>query len=240
MNRYLARSGVASRREADRLIAQGVVLVNGRCPAPTGTLIDPARDVVTVHGHPIEPAPGHRWLVLNKPAGIVTTGRDPQGRTTVFDLLPLEHRRRRLFCVGRLDRDTTGLLLLTDEGELANRLMHPRHKVPKEYLATVKGVPSERTLRTLRAGVELEDGVTLPAEVELLAAGGGRARLRLVLREGRNRQVRRMLAAVGHPVLELERTAVGPVRLGRLRPGGWRRLRPRELEELRRAVGLSR
>ena len=170
------------------------------------------------------------------PSRVVVTASDPEGRQTVFDLVR-DAGAPRLFAVGRLDVATTGLLLLTDDGELANRLAHPRHKVPKEYLATVAGIPGERDLRALREGVELEDGRTLPADAELLGAGRGMARVRVVIREGRNRQVRRMLEAVGHPVRQLERTGFGPVRLGRLRPGGWRKLRPEELEAVREAAG---
>lgn len=203
-------------------------------PPESGLLVEEA-DRVTLHGRPVEPVTRFHHLALHKPAGVVVTARDPEGRTTVFDLLR-DSGARRLIAVGRLDAATTGLLLLTDDGELANRLAHPRHKVPKEYLAVVAGIPGERDLRALREGVELEDGRTLPAQAELVAAGRAQARVRLVIREGRNRQVRRMLEAVGHPVRQLERTGFGPVRLGRLRPGGWRKLRPEELESLREAV----
>jgi len=237
LNRYLARSGVASRREADALIASGAVQVNGRPPPPSGMLIEPATDAVTVRGRPVEPPPGHRYLALNKPEGALVTARDPRGRPTVFDALADEGPGR-LFSVGRLDAGTTGLLLLTDDGELANRLAHPRHKVPKEYIATVAGTPSEKDLGSLRRGVMLDGRLTAPAVVELEASAGGLSRLRLVISEGRYRQVRRMLEAVGHPVRELTRTAFGPIRLGRLRTGGWRRLRPVEVEALRRAAGL--
>jgi 23S rRNA pseudouridine2605 synthase len=193
---------------------------------------------VTVEGRSVQVGERRRYLVLNKPAGVVTTARDPLRRPTVLGLVPPEVSGRRLFPVGRLDAGTTGLLLLTDDGPLAHRLAHPRHKVAKEYVALVSGVPGERDLRRLRAGVELEDGRTQPAEVEALETGGGLTRLRIVIREGRNRQVRRMLEAVGHPVRELQRTAFGPVHLGRLRPGGVRRLTPPEVERLRRAAGL--
>jgi 23S rRNA pseudouridine2605 synthase len=193
---------------------------------------------VTVEGRSIQVDERRRYLVLNKPAGVVTTARDPQRRPTVIGLVPPEVAGGRLFPVGRLDADTTGLLLLTDDGPLAHRLAHPRHKVVKEYVALVSGVPGERDLRRLRAGVELEEGRTQPAQVEALETRGGLTRLRIVVREGRNRQVRRMLEAVGHPVRELQRTAFGPVHLGRLRPGGVRRLRPPEVERLRRAAGL--
>jgi 23S rRNA pseudouridine2605 synthase len=213
--------------------------VNGRRPPESGTLVEPGVDRVTVDGRRVEPVQEHQYLVLHKPVGVVVTARDPQGRPTVLDLVR-EAGARRLFPVGRLDAATTGLLLLTDDGDLANRLAHPRHKVAKEYVALVAGVPGERDLRALRAGVELEDGLTLPAEVELLGSARGLSRVRLVIREGRNWQVRRMLEAVGHPVRDLARTGFGQLRLGRLRPGGWRRLRPPELAALRAAAGLER
>ena len=230
---------MSSRRGADALIASGSVRVNGRVPPPGGMLVEPERDHVTVDGRSVRPPAGHRYLALNKPPGAIVTARDPQGRRTVFDLVGDELEPRRLFAVGRLDVATGGLLLLTDDGELANRLAHPRHKVGKEYVATVGGTPSERDLRALREGIELDGRPTQPAEVELLGSAGGSAQLRIVVREGRYRQVRRMLEAVGHPARELTRTAFGPVRLGRLRAGGWRRLRPAELEALRRAAGLA-
>ncbi len=209
--------------------------VNGRVPPETGLLVEADTDQVTLHGRLVQPPPRHHYVALNKPPGVVVTASDPQQRATVFDLVR-ESGAPRLFAVGRLDVATTGLLLLTDDGELANRLAHPRHKVAKEYVAVVAGMPGERDLRALREGVELEDGRTLPAEADLVGAGRGQARVRLVIREGRNRQVRRMLEAVGHPVRALERTAFGPVRLGRLRAGGWRKLRPQEVEALREAA----
>jgi len=201
-------------------------------------LVEPGADEVTVDGARVELSERRRYLVLNKPAGVITTARDPRGRPTVLELVPPEAAAARLFPVGRLDADTTGLLLLTDDGDLAHRLAHPRHKVAKEYLALVSGVPGERDLRRLREGVELDDGRTQPATAELLASGGGSTRVRIVLAEGRNRQVRRMFEAIGHPVKELHRTAFGPIHLGRLRPSGVRRLRPPEIESLRAAAGL--
>ena len=209
--------------------------VNGRVAPETGLLVEAGSDHVTLHGRSVQPSARHHYVALNKPAGVVVTASDPEARTTVFDLVR-ESGAPRLFAVGRLDVATTGLLLLTDDGELASRLAHPRHKVAKEYVAVVAGIPGERDLRTLREGVELEDGRTLPAEAELVGASRGSSRVRLVIREGRNRQVRRMLEAVGHPVRALERTAFGPLRLGRLRPGGWRKLRPEELAALREAA----
>jgi pseudouridine synthase len=238
LNRFLARSGVASRRGADTLIASGAVLVNGRRPPPEGMLVDPEQDRVTVGGRAVETPAGRAWFAVNKPAGVVVTTSDPEGRGTLFDLLA-EQADRRLFAVGRLDFDTSGLILVTDDGQLANRLAHPRHKVPKEYVAVVRGIPGEPDLRRLREGVELEDGVTRPAQVELLGSAKGVSEVRIVITEGRNRQVRRMLDAVGHEVRRLHRTAFGPIRLGRLKSGGHRRLRSPEVEALRRAAGLK-
>jgi pseudouridine synthase len=195
---------------------------------------------VTVDGRLVAPAGASQYLVLNKPEGVLVTARDPSGRPTVFDLTRDAAPDGRLVAVGRLDAGTSGLLILTDDGELANRLAHPRHKVAKEYVALVVGVPSERDLRVLREGVPLDDGPTQPAEADVLGlARNGLARVRIVIREGRNRQVRRMLDAVGHPVKELTRTAQGPIHLGRLLPGGWRRLRPVEVASLRAAAGLD-
>ncbi len=236
LNRFLARSGVASRRAADALIASGAVLVNGRRPPPAGMLVNPDRDRVTVDGRPVSPHLETAWFAVHKPEGMIVSASDPQGRPTLFDLLG-EHSDRRLFAVGRLDFDTSGLILVTDDGQLANRLAHPRRAVPKEYMAVVRGVPAEADLRRLREGVELEDGPTRPAEVELLASAAGVSEVRVVITEGRNRQVRRMFDAVGHEVRRLSRVAFGPVRLGRLKAGGHRRLRPAEVESLRQAAG---
>jgi 23S rRNA pseudouridine2605 synthase len=239
LNRFLARSGVASRRGADSLIASGAVLVNGRRPPPEGMLVDPQQDRVTVEGRAVEAPAGRAWFAVNKPAGVVVTTSDPEGRGTLFDLLA-EQADRRLFAVGRLDFDTSGLILVTDDGQLANRLAHPRHKVPKEYLAVVRGIPGEADLARLRAGVDLEDGVTRPARVELLGSARGVSDVRIVITEGRNREVRRMFDAVDHEVRHLTRTAFGPVRLGRLKEGGHRRLRPPEVEALRKAAGNAK
>jgi 23S rRNA pseudouridine2605 synthase len=215
-----------------------VVRVNGEV-APLGTTVDPGLDRVTVRGEPVRPPAGFRYLALHKPVGHLVTARDPRGRPTVFDLLPEEELKRHLFPVGRLDQDSSGLLLLTDDGDLAHRLTHPRYKVPKEYVVLVAGHVHERDLRQLRRGVALDDGPTQPAEAERLDSAGGASRLRVVVTEGRKRQVRRMLEVVGHPVTSLTRVAIGPVHLGRLRPGGYRRLRPGELDSLRRAAGLD-
>ena len=238
LNRFLARSGVASRRGADSLIASGAVLVNGRRPPPAGMLVDPDADHVTVEGRAVQAHAETAWFAVHKPEGVIVTTSDPERRTTLFDLLG-EQSDRRLFAVGRLDFDSSGLILVTDDGPLANRLAHPRNKVPKEYVAVVRGIPGEPDLRRLRDGVELEDGVTRPAQVELLGSAKGVSEVRIVITEGRNRQVRRMFEAVGHEVRRLHRTGFGPIRLGRLKAGGHRRLRPPEVEALRRAAGVK-
>lgn len=208
-------------------------------------LVDPSSDRVTVDGQLVRPVVVHRYLMLNKPLGVITTARDESSRTTVLEAVgPEGALGHRLFPVGRLDADSTGLVLLTDDGELAFRLTHPRYKVPKEYLVVVAGVPTKDDLQALRDGVKLDDGVTAPAEVEIVRATTGRrdsgqAELRVVIREGRHRQVRRMLHAVGHKVQALTRTSFGPLKLGRLKTGGWRLLSEGELAALRRTAGLE-
>jgi 23S rRNA pseudouridine2605 synthase len=245
LNRFLARAGVASRRAADALIASGAVRVNGHRPPPAGLMIDPDRDQVTVDGKAIRPPAAHRYLMLNKPLGVITTASDVSARRTVLDVVGEEGKHgHRLFPVGRLDGDSTGLLLLMDDGDLSFRLTHPRYKVAKEYVALVAGVPTTKELQALRDGVKLSDGVTAPAEVQLMRATTGdrdsrQAEIRLVIHEGRNRQVRRMFEAVGHRVVGLERTAFGPLRMGRLKQGGWRVLSPGEIAALHRATGLE-
>ncbi|GAC1658770.1 MAG: pseudouridine synthase [Candidatus Dormibacteraceae bacterium] len=236
LNRFLARAGVASRRQADLLIAGGAVRVNGRRPPADGVLIEPGVDRVEVDGKLVEPPATHSYIALNKPEGFLVTADDPGGRPTVYELVKTGGR---IFAVGRLDMDTHGLLLMTDDGELANRLAHPRYHVAKEYLVQVDGQPNESRLRRLRDGVDIGDVTTKPAEVEFLAANRGRSLLRIVIREGRNRQVRRMFDAIGHPVRDLERTGFGPLRLGRLKEGHWRRLRQAEVMALRREVKLD-
>ena len=228
LSKYLAHSGTASRRHAENLITSGRVSVDGE------RVLDPARDVsdeneVTVDGAAARPE-RHEYHLVNKPLGVVSTAHDPQGRPKVTDLV---ESAVRLYPVGRLDADTTGLIVLTNDGDLANRLMHPRFEVSKGYRARVKGYVRDRALRALRSGVELEDGRTAPAEVSVEGRSDSESVLEIAIREGRKRQVRRMLEAVGHPVIELERTSYGPLRLGRLARGGSRRLRPAEIEALR-------
>jgi pseudouridine synthase len=234
LQRALARAGLGSRRACEELIAAGLVTVNGRV-ATLGDRVDPERDEVRVRGHRVNVNPRLRTFALHKPAGVTTTMRDPHAASDLRRYLP---RGPRVVPVGRLDRDTEGLLLLTNDGELANRLMHPRYGVEKEYLAEVEGVPTERQLARLRRGVELEDGVARATSARSVARTGARGAVRLVVTEGRKREVRRMLAAVGLPVRRLIRVRVGPIRLGRLRPGEVRELEPEELLALYRAAGL--
>jgi 23S rRNA pseudouridine2605 synthase len=226
INAFLARAGVASRRRADELIKAGRVTVNGE-PAWLDTTVG-ARDRVEVDGREVA---GQRvaYVLLHKPAGVVTTARDPQRRPTVVELVPADPR---VVPVGRLDADTTGALLLTNDGPLAHRLAHPRYGVEKTYLAQVEGDPDEAALRALRDGVVLEEGRTAPAGARRL----GRGRVELVLHEGRKHQVKRMLAAVGHPVKRLHRSASAGLTLEGLEPGAWRELEPSEVEQLRRAT----
>ena len=236
---------MASRRAADDLISSGSVRVNGERPPPSGVEVDPDHDRVTVDGRVVKPPSAHRYVMLNKPLGVIATARDESSRATVLDMVGEEGRHgHRLFPVGRLDADSTGLLLLTDDGSLAYRLTHPRYMVAKEYEVVVAGVPISSRLKSLRKGVKLDDGVTAPAEIEMIRAtrgdrDSGRAELRVVIREGRHRQVRRMMEAVGHKTLSLRRSAFGPLRLGRLKTGGWRVLSEGEVAALRRATGLD-
>jgi 23S rRNA pseudouridine2605 synthase len=225
LNAFLARAGVASRRRADELIKAGRVTVNSAA-GQLNTVVG-AHDRVAVDGKEVAWQP-LAYVLLHKPAGVVTTARDPQGRPTVVGLVPIEPR---VVPVGRLDADTTGALLLTNDGPLAHRLAHPRYGVEKTYVAEVEGDPDESALAALRDGVELDDGRTAPAHARRLAAG----RVELVLHEGRKHQVKRMLAAVGHPAKRLHRSAYAGISADDLDPGGYRELTAREVEQLRTA-----
>lgn len=234
LQKHLARCGAASRRASEALILAGRVAVNGVVVTELGVRVDPERDAVTLDGVPVRPAATRACFMLNKPAGYVTTLDDPQGRPTVALLFPPTDRR--LFPVGRLDKDTTGLLLLTDDGELANLLMHPRYHVAKTYLARVDGHPGERALQTLRDGIMLDDGRTKPAEVTLVRRVGGSSDVRITIHEGRKRQVRRMFSAIHAPVRALTRERFGPIELGDLPEGAVRELAAREVAALREAA----
>ncbi|MFN8109793.1 MAG: pseudouridine synthase [Thermoleophilia bacterium] len=234
IHRALAQAGVASRRKAEQLVADGRVLVNDT-PAVIGQPVGPG-DRIVVDGRTVRAEP-LRVLLLNKPMGVVTTASDPQGRPTVLDGLPGDVR---LFPVGRLDINTTGALLVTNDGDLANRLLHPRERVPKVYEALVEGRVSAATLRTLRGGVMLDDGPSLPARVEAMDREHPRATwLRIEITEGRNRIVRRMCEAVGHPVQRLHRVRFAGIGVGGLRTGQWRTLTAAELARLRRVAGAE-
>lgn len=235
LQKAIARSGLCSRRKAEELISSGRVRVNGRPVTEQGTTVDPRVDVIEVDGRRLRFRDSFTYVLLNKPSGHITAVSDTHGRPTVMDVVDVPDG---VFPVGRLDKDTTGLLLLTDDGELAFRLMHPRYHVPKTYEAIVDGRPDEEELRTLATGVRLEDGLTAPADVELVEGFEGNL-LRLTIREGRKRQVRRMCEAVGHPVLRLRRVAIGPLRDDSLPEGGSRPLTQSEVQALRRAVGLE-
>lgn len=228
LQKVLASSGYGSRRVCEDLIADGRVTVNGQL-ATLGRRVDPDLDLIEVDGAPVAARAGLVHYLLNKPAGVVTTADDPQGRTTVVELVPTEPR---VFPVGRLDFDTEGLLILTNDGELTHRLTHPSFAVDKEYLAEVEGVPAQSALSRLRRGVELEDGVTAPAKVGTIAPN----LLRITIHEGRNRQVRRMCEAVGHPVIRLVRTRIGPLTDPALEPGAWRELTQHEIRKLAEAA----
>jgi 23S rRNA pseudouridine2605 synthase len=227
LQKVLARLGVGSRRVCEDLITEGRITVNGEV-AILGRRIHPESDLVEVDGALVPTAPGLVHYLLNKPTGVLSTADDPQGRPTVVQLVPTDPR---VFPVGRLDADTEGLLVVTNDGPLTHRLTHPSFGVEKEYLAEVVGQPSPAAVRRLREGVELDDGLTAPAKVSLQSPSV----LTIVIHEGRNRQVRRMCEAVGHPVVRLVRTRIGPISDRRLKPGTWRHLTPSEVRSLAKA-----
>jgi pseudouridine synthase len=233
LQKFLSQAGIASRRAAEKLIEDGRVSINGKTITTMGVKVDPAKDDVRVDGRRVKAAARLRYILLNKPAGFVTTRSDPQRRRTVMDLL--NGVREYVYPVGRLDYDSEGLLLLTNDGDLAARLTHPRHAVPRTYEARVAGMPDREAIDRLRSGIPLDGHRTLPAEVMLLNEGR-RDRdgvLRLTIREGRNRQVRRMCEAVGHPVQQLKRTKFGSLADRRLKPGDWRELTAEEIQNLK-------
>ena len=229
LQKALAQAGVASRRASEEMIAEGRVEVNGRVVTEQGTRVDPENDVIRVDGSRIPPPRRHMYLVLNKPRGVVSTMDDPQGRPNLEQYVP---RHQRLFHVGRLDTETEGLLILTNDGEFANQLSHPSHEVPKTYLVEVEGLLDNKTLRRLEKGVTLEDGHIKADKVKLVHRAASRSLVQITLHSGRNRIVRRMMDSVGHPVRQLARISIGPVRLGQLQVGETRELTREELGEL--------
>jgi 23S rRNA pseudouridine2605 synthase len=239
LNRFLARAGIASRRHSDELIAAGAVKINGAPPTGPGDRVDPAKDRVEVKGRGLVSLPQvNQYMLLNKRRDTLVTKADDRGRRTIYDGLTL---RPGTVAVGRLDRDTTGALLLTDDGELAHRLMHPSYGAEKRYVAIVRGQPSHTALRRLREGVQLDDGPTAPARVQRLHDDDeGRARLELILKEGRKHQVKRMCETVGHQVMLLRRESFAGLDIRSLAQGTCRPLRPREVNALRTLVGLPK
>ncbi|TDT33115.1 pseudouridine synthase [Naumannella halotolerans] len=235
LQKVLAGAGLASRRAAEEMIAEGRVEVNGELVIEQGRRVDPETDVIRVDGSRIPPPRRHRYLVFNKPRGVVTTMDDPEGRRAITDYIEFKER---MFHVGRLDAETTGLLIMTNDGEFAHRLSHPSHEVAKTYVAEVVGIVDRSTIKRLGNGIELEDGPIRPDHVSIVSTGADRTMVKVVLHSGRNRIVRRMFEAVGHPVKKLSRTAIGPVRLGQMQPGDFRELSREELGALLDKVGL--
>ncbi|MBE6469526.1 MAG: rRNA pseudouridine synthase [Coriobacteriaceae bacterium] len=240
LQRFLARAGVASRRGSEDLMTAGRVRVNGEVASELGTKVDPARDEVTVDGRAVRLADGAVHLMLHKPAGYLTTMRDPQGRPCVASLVPTE-RHPGLFPVGRLDRDTTGLLLFTTDGDLAQNLLHPSKHVWKTYLAVVDGLMADRELDPLRRGIELDDGPCQPARCRIVGTRPeqGATEVEVVIREGRKNQVKRMLSRVRHPVIALHRSRFGPLELSDLPEGSWRPLTASEIDALTHPKGTD-
>ena len=233
LQKILSQAGVASRRAAEQLMLEGRVTVNGTTIRELGTKADAASDDIRVDGRRVKVAARHRYILLNKPRGYVTTRSDPQRRPTVVDLLA--GVREYVYPVGRLDFDSEGLLILTNDGDLAARLTHPSHEVPRVYEVKVAGVPDAHDLQRLSRGLVIDERRTEAAEVSALAPGV----LRITIHEGRNRQVRKMCDAIGHPVDHLRRVAIGPIRDARLKPGQWRELTEEEVERLRRAAAVK-
>ncbi|MED1918704.1 pseudouridine synthase [Bacillus thuringiensis] len=235
LQKVLAHAGVASRRHCEELIAQGKVQVNGQVVREQGIKVDALKDKIVVNGQQVK-LEQHVYLLLYKPTGVITSVTDPRGRRVVVDLL--KGINERVYPVGRLDYDTSGLLLLTNDGELANKLAHPSYEIDKVYRAWVKGIPSQEKVRKLATGIRLEDGMTSPGQSKLLKteSSSQKALVELTIHEGRNRQVRRMCEAIGHPVLTLERIRLGFLTLDGLKPGEFRKLNHEEVESLKRGL----
>lgn len=236
LQKVLAQAGIASRRAAEQLIVDGKVSVDGIVVTELGARVDPATSVIHVNGERVPTAPGLVVVAMNKPRGVITSMADERGRSCVGDLI--QDRSERLFHVGRLDAETEGLLLLTNDGELAHRLGHPSHEVAKTYRATVQGAVGKQALRSLREGIDLDDGSIKCDNARIIQGLQNRTMVEVVLHSGRNRIVRRMMDAVGHPVIDLVRTRIGPLGLGNLRPGEAREVEGADLRALYTSVGL--
>ncbi|MCX7904103.1 MAG: rRNA pseudouridine synthase [Caloramator sp.] len=230
IQKYIARCGIASRRKAEELIRQGKVKVNGELIKDI-ILINPERDIVEVNGKVIKPEERKVYIMLNKPVGYVTTVKDEKGRRTVLDLIDVKER---IYPVGRLDYDTSGLLILTNDGDFAYKLMHPSKEVDKVYIAEVEGIPTEKELDMFRNGLKIEDYITSKAEIEILKIKDKNAIVKIVIHEGRNRQVRKMCEKIGHKVIKLKRVQIGKIKLGSLEIGKWRYLKKEEIEWVKR------
>jgi len=230
LQKVLARAGIGSRRRCEEYIRAGRVAVNGRVVTEMGTKVVPGRDRITFDGQAIQEAEQHIYLLLNKPVGYVSTVADPQGRPIVTDLIP--EQTRRIYPVGRLDLDSEGALLMTNDGPLTNRILHPRYGVAKTYQVTVDRKPASGKLRRLEQGIILDGAKTLPARIRLLPGKKNKIVLEVILHEGKKRQIRKMFAAIGHPVQRLKRTAYGGLRLGSLRPGEYRYLGQNDLKKI--------
>ncbi len=232
LQKYIAKSGLTSRRKAEELILQGRVKVNGQVVNKLGKKVEPEKDVVMVDNKVVELENKKVYIMLNKPTGYVTTLKDKYSDKIVLDLI--KGVRERIFPIGRLDKDTTGLLLLTNDGDLAFKLTHPSYQVWKEYIATVKGIPDDKKIQKLRDGIIIDRRKTSPAYVDILRKEKDSAVLRIKIYEGRNRQVRKMCKSIGHPVIKLKRVAIGHIKLGNLPIGRWRYLNEKEIEYLKK------
>lgn len=235
LQKVISRAGLMSRRAAEQLIAEGRISIDGQI-AVLGDRVDPSTQTVLVDGVPIPVAPGLRTYLVNKPLDVISTADDPHGRETVVDLVPSDSR---VWPVGRLDADSEGLILVSNDGELTNRITHPRYGVTKTYTVVVEGMPSKSTVRRLTDGVELDDGPAAAVSARIVDRSNDTTMIELVMNEGRNREIRRMCDAIGHPVLRLVRTAIGPLADRSLRPGSVRELTPGEVSELYRAAGRT-
>ncbi len=230
LQKYLAQCGVASRRKAEELILQGRVKVNGKVVVAMGCLVDPDNDLVEFDSRPVGIKDSKIYIMLNKPTGVITSAKDEKGRKTVLDIVNLPER---LYPVGRLDFMTEGLVILTNDGDFSYLMTHPKHKIYKKYLAFVKGSVSEAGLRALKNGIEIEGRITAPARVEIIKRKKESSLIQIEIHEGRNRQVRKMCEAIGHPVTSLKRVSVGLLELGELKKGQWRHLLPKEVKQLK-------